>query len=561
MKYLIVALCVFCFVHTGQAAIISTGPNGIPVATPFTSISPAVSAAGSKKVVLTVTTSYAVNTLTIPSNVTLRVENSAVITVNSGQTLTINAQPDLPPDRQCFAGAGAVVFGYGTVDAVRPEWYTTNTTPGTTDMTAAFQWAEIARHSTSSNPAAVAPLKLESTTYLLSAPVIKRGGYWIGNGAAQTIIRWGGADTDVAVTQSITYGNNSAGGFKGIYFSAVYSGATLISRPAKWIVVNKNAAGYGVDKHYILDDIRLRGAKTNLIDIEGFVNLHWSNLRFDDWDGYAMRIRGITNQFLSSFLIDGFTSDNMLGTATEGVFQVEDGASCTNAGVFVLSNARIEFNTALATGKKAVINHVAAATTSNVDTLHFHLNDISIQDIGGTTGMVLLNRDATGAALALGTESLTLSNVQTSMGTTPVIIGGDLIVGSSQVDLPVVSYSFLSASRNATTYIPRQTSGVNAGLHIRTEGAVGKEGLTVTKGGDAYPKMRLTSDGYIYSGDGSAAPSLTLNLGKTGWSAMAGVVGRIGSGYNTTTITTAQLASLVNGLITDLISHHGLLKP
>jgi len=119
MRYLIAALCVFCSAHAGQAAIVSIGPNGIPVATPFTSISSAVAATGSKKVTLQLTTDYSVNTLTVPSNITLKPVNGAVVTINTGKTLTLAAHPDLPKDRRAFAGTGTV----SGLKSARPEWW------------------------------------------------------------------------------------------------------------------------------------------------------------------------------------------------------------------------------------------------------------------------------------------------------------------------------------------------------------------------------------------------------------------------------------------------------
>ncbi len=61
----------------------------------------------------------------------------------TGGSLTFNGSFENPSNGQCFVGfTGAdVVFGPGAIDAMRPEWFATNTTPGTTDMHGAFEKA------------------------------------------------------------------------------------------------------------------------------------------------------------------------------------------------------------------------------------------------------------------------------------------------------------------------------------------------------------------------------------------------------------------------------------
>jgi len=102
--------------------------------------------------------------LTIPAGMIIR-GPKAVINIAAGKTLTLNGPTfdDVPSFiiantaslvingafnaglRKVFtdsnAGYDGVVFGAGTVKEVYPEWWATNSIPGTTDMTVAFQCA------------------------------------------------------------------------------------------------------------------------------------------------------------------------------------------------------------------------------------------------------------------------------------------------------------------------------------------------------------------------------------------------------------------------------------
>lgn len=110
--------------------------NGTYTITSFTNISSAKVAIGSTKATLDISIDQNVNTLTIPSNLTLNPINGAIITIAAGKTLTINGRL-VDPGRQCFAGSGLVTG----LKEVHPEWFETNTAPGTTPMSAAIQKA------------------------------------------------------------------------------------------------------------------------------------------------------------------------------------------------------------------------------------------------------------------------------------------------------------------------------------------------------------------------------------------------------------------------------------
>lgn len=99
-----------------------------------TSLAAAVAATDSANKTIVVTGAETVSaSLTIPATRTLRVEKGATITVASGQILALNCPID--------AGRYAIFAGTGTITGLQkalPDWWTTNATPGTTDMTSAF---------------------------------------------------------------------------------------------------------------------------------------------------------------------------------------------------------------------------------------------------------------------------------------------------------------------------------------------------------------------------------------------------------------------------------------
>jgi hypothetical protein len=126
--------------------------------------------------------------LTIPANVSLKVMKGATITVTGGKTLTINGPFDAGV-YQVFATTGTVAFGPGTVKEVYPEWWATNTTPGTTDMGAAIQAA------VTSNPRGV--VAFGNTSYKSTATITSTAGVWLkGSGIGNTIITKAG-DADL----------------------------------------------------------------------------------------------------------------------------------------------------------------------------------------------------------------------------------------------------------------------------------------------------------------------------------------------------------------------------
>jgi hypothetical protein len=82
------------------------------------------------------TTTYTLGTSeTVPANITLYFEPGAYVSVSAGQTLTIYSPANIKstPTQHIFTGTVAFSSGSGNI---YPEWWGSNTVPGTTDMTA-----------------------------------------------------------------------------------------------------------------------------------------------------------------------------------------------------------------------------------------------------------------------------------------------------------------------------------------------------------------------------------------------------------------------------------------
>lgn len=119
------------------ADVISKGPL-IDVRA-FANLSTAKASSETAGKTILIATSTSINTATIPSDRALRIENGGSINVASGKTLTING-PVETGSYQVFPGSGTVIG----LKKAEPEYFSVNTTPGTTDMTTALTKAIVA---------------------------------------------------------------------------------------------------------------------------------------------------------------------------------------------------------------------------------------------------------------------------------------------------------------------------------------------------------------------------------------------------------------------------------
>lgn len=143
----------------------------------YADLSAAVTAIGSTPATILIASNTTVPAdLTIPATLVLKPINGALITVNSGKTLTFSSQPDLPKDLQVFTGAGTVV---GLKEA-KPEWFGS----GTDAIQKSLNAATVTRLS-------------EKTYYISGFPLlIDSGKQLVGAGMGKSIINPTGGTRD-----------------------------------------------------------------------------------------------------------------------------------------------------------------------------------------------------------------------------------------------------------------------------------------------------------------------------------------------------------------------------
>ena len=132
------------------------------------SLATALTGIGSTVMTLIINDAVAVTVDTVvPATLEIKVENGALITVSAGKKLTFNG-PFSATRSKIFASTGTVLFGKGTTDALRPEWW--GAVPdGVEDCNAAITKAiESIAHVDSE----VQTLQFSSGNYYLLTPVI-----------------------------------------------------------------------------------------------------------------------------------------------------------------------------------------------------------------------------------------------------------------------------------------------------------------------------------------------------------------------------------------------------
>jgi hypothetical protein len=246
----------------------------------------AVTAIGSAKTVLSIPAgnwSVAAN-LTVPANLTLKFAHGAVLTIPTGNTLTINGTLEAGP-YQIFscAGTGKVVLAAGAVKEIHPEWWATNTTPGTTDMSAAILAAY-----TAAQDAVNGKITLLATTYAIADLVLPENG----PGGTQGVkIQGAGPATKIVPAAAHTPGN----------FLITFAGVGTVDGVPKsgttWVTLGDfyihggNVRTKGIlvqpSNNFRLQDITFLNIRGTALEAERPYDLYATRLRFYGCGSFA----------------------------------------------------------------------------------------------------------------------------------------------------------------------------------------------------------------------------------------------------------------------------------
>lgn len=204
---------------------------------------------------------------------------------------------------------------------------------GVTDDTAAIQLA-MDYAGTAITDRAI-PLNFPTGDYVITQQiniplwVLCRGGQ-SGLGAR---FLWNGVD-DGGIAFSAASG--TFGGFQYFRFEGPVN-----KQPTTWLSIETL-----VDQTYVFDHVQINRCRGDAVILEdGWINLHWSNIRWDHVEGYAIAAILPSNRSATSFKISEFTYDHSIDNSTcEGMIHIDNIENSTNVGIISLSTGRMEVN-------------------------------------------------------------------------------------------------------------------------------------------------------------------------------------------------------------------------
>lgn len=495
-------------------------------------------------------------------------EGEAFIVITSDQRVQII---------QKVSGAAVVKAEFATIgNAPILSWFAPNTQRYTLATTFEAQRSTIAGDGSGDDTTEFAAWETAAATYATGATlniqtpqlvlgprayalgsISKKSFGWVGQGADNTKLLFNGTAAADFITQDTVTGRNSA---------AILRDMTIDGNNCGSIYkIPQNVSNYGCDDRLQIENVRfMRGTKQ--LNLDSWVNAHFSRLRFDNWGDTAIYLKPKATQVGTSFHLSNFTCDNSSGgstTATATSFCKLDlslVSTSGNIGVVKFSDARIEFNNYALTGNKTVFDIVT--TTGSARQAEIVLDSIVLQN--NVSGGVdhLFYRAAAGSAQG---ERYCLRDVQMS-GITD-IFGGDYPTWMKAI--PAGNWMLLVGDTVNGFVGLRTVSGGATGFEF-----FGPSSSTIIRSvkvpGESYDRVQERPDALL-SGTGAAAPTITVRYsGSTGWSApaAAGSKSALPSYSLTGNADQSQitaLTNLCNALVTALYNGasgaHGLLKP
>lgn len=358
---------------------------------------------------------HKINDITLTAHVVC----DGVFSINTGQVLTING-PFEAGLYQVFSGAGSVVFGSKAVSWAHPEWWATNTTPGTTDMTAAIQKAMAAHKN----------VELAATGYNVTDTIVFSNGHQL---KGQNKFSGYAYHTPQPYETYINFNSTSA---KDLFDLDTNKSAYVFRAYIGGIHIVGNSAADGTGSQYS------RYALYNSAAQSLFENLYISNFQVAIYENFAMlnKHKDITLAFMSTACINTSQRSDAIYSTTDIFDNVQMqlspwGAILRYGYAFRFINCEFE---ALSVGGANIYKDVISASFTDC-----YGENVPSTVGGNSYGMFRVNKDGTTAS-ARGSVSIKGGHYQG----TGNLWGSFLDVGvaslSQRVSVVGVSYSSFS---------------------------------------------------------------------------------------------------------------------
>ncbi|KKM86416.1 hypothetical protein LCGC14_1279180, partial [marine sediment metagenome] len=305
-------------------------------------------------------------------------------------------------------------------------------------------------------------------------------------------IFWGGSAGGTMFTKDAALpGGTSFGLMEGLNLRGDLGGG---NEPATFIDLTAGS----VDKFLQLSRVHFQSSSGDAIKVATWVNLHWTDLRWDNIGGYAIRLTPVLGQNLSTFSLDRFTYDHSRASGpANGFILVDNTVNSSNLGTFAIKNGRIEVNTAW-TGDQAIFTVKKPNAGPNSRTVGLSLIGMTYQDNIAMASDVLAFQDTSGATTSC--ESLIILNSR--FQGLSAVLGGDQDA-TSQVDLPTgAQFGEVIFCTGAPQYGLVQSTWRRA---LNNEYAI-----RVRVGADVDNRFAIRADGQHQWGDGTAAFDIGL---------------------------------------------------
>jgi hypothetical protein len=333
-------------------------------------------------------------------------------------------------------------------------------------------------------------ISLKTPVTLRSVPII--GQWW--NSATRLI--WNGAAGATVFSKSnatVTYEGRTSTPIGNAYYRlsklSMHGGS---AQPETWLDLTNDQ----IDQGFLMDFVQFHDCTGTALKIGQYFNLHWNNMRFDNWGEWAVEVAPATWGNLASFVIDKFTADHTIpSSSSKGfiLFKTPTVAGPVNSmGTAVIQHGRIEINQPF---NAAEYNSIFAIE---------HNESASVAGPGSGAKPSLVHRNQ--VTVAQGSARDMLLGVAITQQNLSAVLTGDWPVQMTQPALqsyyPILEAGSMDASVLAQPDIHVNSNSTYAMRVFRGDGAGGTE---------TNPRFAVGADGKTWWGRGGAnAPSTNM---------------------------------------------------